>query len=220
MSGPSWAEVFCTWMVLKHDVTSPSWRMAIPFARQSTSVPRISLNDWHCKKSLHSDFDLKQTVTLASPRLVIYSTLSSFINAVVLKSQGCEAPLKKEKDTAAWPRRALLLSYFHSALSPAGPVKILIMASHSSSSGSGPSVEDRIDSLETSMGRLRARLDSQDKRLQATSQAGEKTWDILNEDIRKLREDHSASSKNLENFKDEVRTGFKDAANTHGDFGK
>ena len=70
------------------------------------------------------------------------------------------------------------------------------------------------------MGRLRARLDNQDKLLQATSQAGEKTWDILNEDIRKLREDHSASSENLENFQEEVRTGFKDAANIHGDFGK
>ena len=113
-----------------------------------------------------------------------------------------------------------MLSKYRSALSLAGPRKLLAMASHSSSSESGPSVEDRIESLETSMGRLKARLDSQDKRMQATSQAGEQTWDILNEDIRKLREDHSASSENLEDFKEEVRTGFKDAANTHGDFGK
>ena len=70
------------------------------------------------------------------------------------------------------------------------------------------------------MGRLKARLDSQGKLLQATSRAGEQTWDILNEDIRKLRADHSASSENLEDFKEEVRTGFKDAANIHGDFGK
>ena len=93
------------------------------------------------------------------------------------------------------------------------------MASPSSSS-SGPSVEVRIDSLETSMGRLRARLDSQDKKLEETSQAGEKTWDLLNEDLRKLREDHNASSERMEDLKEEFRTGFKDAANTHGDFGK
>ena len=96
---------------------------------------------------------------------------------------------------------------------------VLAMASHSYSS-SGPSVEDRIDSLETSMGRLKARLDSQDKKLEEASQAGNKSWDLLNEDIKKLREHQAASSERMEDFKDEVRTGFKDAANTHGDFGK
>ena len=70
------------------------------------------------------------------------------------------------------------------------------------------------------MGRLRARVDKQDKLLQATNQAGEQTWDILNEDIRKLRADHSASIENLEDFKEETHTSFKDVANTQGDFGK
>ena len=70
------------------------------------------------------------------------------------------------------------------------------------------------------MGRLRARVDKQDKLLQATNQAGEQTWDILNEDIRKLRANHSASTENLEDFKEETRTNFKDVANTQGDFGK
>ena len=70
------------------------------------------------------------------------------------------------------------------------------------------------------MGRLRARVDKQDKLLQATNQEGEQTWDILNEDIRKLRTDHSDSSENLEDFKEETRTSFKDVANTQGDFGK
>ena len=70
------------------------------------------------------------------------------------------------------------------------------------------------------MGRLRARVDKQDKLLQATNQAGEQTWDILNEDIKKLRADHSASLENLQDFKEEVHTSFKDVANTHGDFGK
>ena len=36
-------------------------------------------------------------------------------------------------------------------------------------------------------------MDKQDKLLQATNQEGEQTWDILNEDIRKLHADHSAS---------------------------
>ena len=70
------------------------------------------------------------------------------------------------------------------------------------------------------MGRLRARLDNQDKNLQATNKAGEQAWDLLNEDIRKLREDHSASTENLDEFKEETRTSFKDVAITHGDFGK
>ena len=63
-------------------------------------------------------------------------------------------------------------------------------------------------------------MDKQDKLLQATNQAREKTWDILNEDIRKLCADHSASTENLEDFKEEVHTSFKDVANTQGDFGK
>ena len=94
------------------------------------------------------------------------------------------------------------------------------MASHGSSSDSGLSVEERIESLENSMGRLRASVDKQDKLLQASNQAGEQTWDILNEDIRKLRADHMASTENLEDFKEETQTSFKDVANTKGDFGK
>ena len=70
------------------------------------------------------------------------------------------------------------------------------------------------------MGRLRARVDKHDKLLQASNQAGEQTWDILNEDIRKLRADHTASIKNLEDFKEETQTSFKDVANTQGDVGE
>ena len=69
------------------------------------------------------------------------------------------------------------------------------------------------------MGRLRARLDKQDKLLQATNQVGEQTWDILNEDIRKLCADHSDTTENLEDFKEEIHTSFKDIANTEGESG-
>ena len=62
-------------------------------------------------------------------------------------------------------------------------------------------------------------MDKQDKLLQATNQEGEQTWDILNEDTRKLCPDHSASIGNLEDFKEEVHTSVKDVANTQGDFG-
>ena len=79
---------------------------------------------------------------------------------------------------------------------------------------------DRIEALENSMGRLRAYLDNQDKLLKATTKAGEQSWDLINEDLRKLRADHEASTENVEDFKDETRTSFKDAANIHGDFGK
>ena len=70
------------------------------------------------------------------------------------------------------------------------------------------------------MGRLRARLDNHDKLLQDSNKAGEQSWDLLNKDLRKLREDHSASAENLEDFKEETRTSFKDVANAQGDFGK
>ena len=77
------------------------------------------------------------------------------------------------------------------------------MASNSSTS-SGLSMESHIAALETSMGRLRGRLESQDKKLEEASQVGNKSWDLLNEDIRKLREDEAASSERMEDFKDEV----------------
>ena len=89
------------------------------------------------------------------------------------------------------------------------------MASEGSSS-SGVSAEVRIGSLEAVMGRLRAKLDDQDKTLEAVSKAGEHSWDLLNKDLRQLRADLNG---NLKDFKEETRTGFKDAANTHGDFG-
>ena len=63
-------------------------------------------------------------------------------------------------------------------------------------------------------------MDGYEKKLEESSQAGEKTWDLLNADIRKLRDDHAASAEKMNEFKDKVRTGFKDEANTHGDFGK
>ena len=55
--------------------------------------------------------------------------------------------------------------------------------------------------------------------MKATTKAGEQSWDLINEDLRKLREDREASNVNLEDFKEEKRTSFKDAANIHGDFG-
>ena len=88
------------------------------------------------------------------------------------------------------------------------------------SSSSGISVEGRLAELETSFGRLRGRVDSHDNKLKEVSQAGEKTWDLLNEDLRKLRADQEASSEKMEEFKDEVCTGFKDNTNMLGDFGK
>ena len=93
------------------------------------------------------------------------------------------------------------------------------MAAQGSSSSFGISVGDRIEALENSMGRLRACLDNQDKLLKATAKAGEQSWDLINEDLRKLRADREASNENLEDFKEETRTSFKDAANIHGDFG-
>ena len=69
------------------------------------------------------------------------------------------------------------------------------------------------------MGRLRALLDQQDNLLKESNQAGEKAWDIINGDLRKLRADHESSTENMENFKEEAQTNFKDVANVHGNFG-
>ena len=147
-----------------------------------------------CKKSLNFDPKLMHTATLSPSRSLIYSYYFSF--SIAVKTQSSIVSLKDKE--------------IHPFFAMASP----------SSSSSGLSVEGRISALETSMGRLRGRMDSQDKKLKEVSQAGDKTWDLLNEDIRKLREDHAASSERLEDFKDEVRTGFKDEVNTHGYFGK
>ena len=48
---------------------------------------------------------------------------------------------------------------------------------------------------------------------------GEKAWDLINEDLRKLRADHEDSNEKLENFKEDSQTNFKDIANVHGNFG-
>ena len=106
---------------------------------------------------------------------------------------------------------ALKLFKFHAVSS----IDSSKMASDDSSS-SGVSAETRIGSLEAAMGRLRIKLDDNDKKLDAVSKAGEKSWDLLNNELRQLRDDLTG---NLKYFKEETRTNFKDAANTHGDFG-
>ena len=89
------------------------------------------------------------------------------------------------------------------------------MASDDSSS-SGVNAETRIGSLEAAMGQLRLKLDVNDKKIDVVSKAGEKSWDLLNTELRQLRDDLTG---NLNDFKEETRTTFKDEANLHGDFG-
>ena len=89
------------------------------------------------------------------------------------------------------------------------------MASDDSSS-SGVNAETRIGSLEAAMGQLRLKLDVNDKKIDVVSKAWEKSWDLLNTELRQLRDDLTG---NLNDFKEETRTTFKDEANIHGDFG-
>ena len=173
----------------------PHLSSSAPMYRESPPAPSTA------KKSLHLDLELMHLVTLSPLRIVIYSRFFPF-SIEVEWFQSLEVSLKVKEISNTVRIRSWLQ-----------------MASNNSSS-SGLSVEGRIASLETSMGRLRGRLDSQDKKLEEASQAGNNSWDLLNEDIRKLREDQAASAERMEDFKDEVRTGFKDASNTHGDFGK
>ena len=62
------------------------------------------------------------------------------------------------------------------------------------------------------MGRLRAKLDEQEKKIQTVSKAGDQAWDMLNQELRELRD-------KLKTVKNDSRTGFKDVAITRGDFG-
>ena len=93
------------------------------------------------------------------------------------------------------------------------------MASDSSSS-SGLSVEARLQEVESSLGRIRGRMSGLEKSLDDSNKAANKAWDLLNADLRKLREDQAGSAGKMKSFKAEVRTGFKDEANVHGDFDK
>ena len=188
-------------MVWKLDGTSLSWRREISFDKQRSNVPRFSFSTVHWKKSLHFDLELMHLVTFSPVRTVIYYRFPPF-SIEVEWFQSLEVPMKdKEISIAVWTRSCIQ------------------MASNSSSS-SGLSVESRIAALESAMGRLKGRLENQVKNLKETSQAGNKSWDLLNEDIRKSREDQAGSSEKMEDFKDEVRIGFKDVANVQGDFGK
>ena len=139
-------------------------------------------------------------MTLAFDSSVIYSDDLALSIAVFLSG-----PLKeKEISFAEWIEKRV--------------PQILKMATTSSSSRI--LVEGRLAEIESSLGRLRGRVDRHDNKLEEVSHAGEKTWDLLNEDLRKLRAEQSTSSEKLEEFKDEVRIGFKDEANMLGDFGK
>ena len=58
-----------------------------------------------------------------------------------------------------------------------------------------------------------------EKSMDESNKSANKAWDLLNADLRKLREEQSGTAGKLKNFKAEVRAGFKDEANVHGDFG-
>ena len=87
----------------------------------------------------------------------------------------------------------------------------------SSSSDSGPSVDARIGGLDDRITSVRARVERQERLQQATNDAGEAAWNLLNDDIRRLCTNHT---EQLQVVREEVQTGLKDVANTQGDFGQ
>ena len=89
-----------------------------------------------------------------------------------------------------------------------------------SSSKSGPTVDERQDTLEHALDRLNIQVNNQDQGIQDSKSAGEQCWNQLNEDVKKLRPEILASIENLEDFKEEMRTDPKDIANAQGDFGQ
>ena len=93
------------------------------------------------------------------------------------------------------------------------------MASDSSSS-SGLSVEARLQEVESSLGRIRGRMSGLEKSMDDSNKVANKAWDLLNADLRKLREDQAGNAGKMKSLKAEMRAGFKDDANVHGDFGR
>ena len=81
-------------------------------------------------------------------------------------------------------------------------------------------VDEILDSLEHSLDSLNIQEDNQDQRIQDSKSAGEQCWNQLNEDVKKLRSEISASIGKLDDFKDEMRSDPKDIAKAQGDFGQ
>ena len=90
----------------------------------------------------------------------------------------------------------------------------------SSSPSSGLSVEARLQEVESSLGRICGRMSGLEKPMDDSNKATNKAWDLVNADLRKLREDQAGTAGKMKSFKAEVRSGFKDEANVQGDFGR
>jgi len=88
-----------------------------------------------------------------------------------------------------------------------------------SCSSSDPSVEELLTKIQHAMDRLKLQSEDQGKLLLSKAASGDKSWALLNKDLRTLREELSASKDSMVDFKDEVYAQIKDVANTHGDFG-
>ena len=208
-------------MVISRDVTSLScWGSRIFLQRShSICITHVFYTLEHGRDSMQFHSPPGFLVLWAPPSLLLKKRpLCHGSNTIVIYS--VELIPRKEDCTTKLVVLRAVTSCAASSCSDLNQGKALLIMASEGSTSSGPSVDVRIGSLESSMGRLRARLDNQDKMLQDVNKAGEQTWDLLNKDLRKLREDLSASTEKLEDFKDEMRTSFKDAAITHGDFGK
>ena len=104
-------------------------------------------------------------------------------------------------------------------------VSFFLMASQdSTSSGSGMSVDQRIESLENRIAEIRGRVERQERLRRENKESVDSSWDLLNTDIRLLRTEHEAHRQETEahqqDIREEATTGFKDVAVTLGEFGQ
>ena len=81
-------------------------------------------------------------------------------------------------------------------------------------------MEARLQEVESALGRIRGSMSGLEKSLDDSNKAANKAWDLLNADLRKLREDQAGNARKMKSLKTEMRAGFKDDANVQGDFGR
>jgi hypothetical protein len=94
------------------------------------------------------------------------------------------------------------------------------MASLASSLNPGPSVEERLQELQSEMEKLKAQVCDQARIMLAIDNSGEKNWDRLNQELFKLWEDFNEAKEADEEFTEATNVQFKDATNVHGNFRK
>lgn len=200
-------------MALSPDVTSPNGRGIPTCTRQAKLLGSIQRyhdethSDGYGTISLHKSFEIPEARD-PQPRWLFY-----------LKQDPLVYPCNALKfvEVSGTLGSIQWINYTKQTVSTVDSLQGKgAMDSLGSSSLSCPTVEERLESMEQAIDRLKCQSDNQDRSLQETRVSEEQKCKTLNDDLQKLKEDHSSA---LEDLKEDVHVSVKDAANVHGDFG-